>query len=108
MKGLSQEKIKDIPATVSDLDVIAHYRPDTWAEYRALAILIVSNWDNTYGRARLSGNTLTLITGGWSENEEVMSAVKRNKIFNIVCWDSSYRGGKVIYKLPTQKTFKKK
>jgi hypothetical protein len=43
------------------------------------------------------GRKLTLITGGWSGHEELISVLK-NSIFGLMYWDSSYRGGKHIFK----------
>lgn len=44
--------------------------------------------------------TLTYITGGWSGNEEVITALE-STMFHMLCWESSHRGGKHVYRVPT-------
>jgi len=43
------------------------------------------------------GNKLTLITGGWSGHEELIYILK-DSMFGLMYWNSSYRGGKHIFK----------
>lgn len=42
----------------------------------------------------------TLATGGWSENEELINALRDNTWFWSTCWHSSEKGGKHIFKMP--------
>ena len=72
-------------------------------DYRDFAKFIVNCWDNSCERATLHRNYLTLITGGWSDNEEVQILVDLNRKFGIVCWMKSERGGLTQYKLPKLK-----
>ena len=44
----------------------------------------------------------TLITGGWSGNEDIIGAMKNNIILHITYWKSSERGGKHIYQSLSQ------
>jgi hypothetical protein len=39
----------------------------------------------------------TLITGGWSGNEQIVYAMKQNMLLNCFYWFSSERGGKHVY-----------
>lgn len=39
----------------------------------------------------------TLVTGGWSGNEDVISALKANFVFYAMYWESSSRGGKHVF-----------
>jgi hypothetical protein len=36
-------------------------------------------------------------TGGWSGNEDIISAMEDNKVFWCMCWQSSERGGKHVF-----------
>lgn len=40
---------------------------------------------------------LYLVTGGWSGNEDILAALRRNKMISIICWQSSLRGGLHIF-----------
>lgn len=41
----------------------------------------------------------TLITGGWSGNEDIVAALRANVMFHVTCWRESHRGGKHIYEV---------
>ena len=47
----------------------------------------------------VDGDRLRLATGGWSGNEETMTALRKNFLFHGLCWQSSHRGGLHIYDL---------
>lgn len=49
------------------------------------------------------GNTYRLATGGWSGNEDIVSALRSNMMFWVLCWESSRRGGLHIFTLPSNK-----
>ncbi len=53
-----------------------------------------------YGKAKWSNKNkrLKLITGGWSGNEDIKSAMFEN-IFISICWQASIRGGVSIWNL---------
>ena len=59
---------------------------------------IISLWDGvgSYWWSR-DVNVLTLVTGGWSANEEVIMSL--NPIFHGLCWERSESGGKHVYVL---------
>lgn len=39
----------------------------------------------------------TLVTVGWSGNESIIAALHRNRMFHLLYWYSSDRGGKHVY-----------
>lgn len=43
-----------------------------------------------------------LSTGGWSGNEELISAMKSHQTFWMMYWVSSRRGGHHVFRIPTQ------
>ena len=45
---------------------------------------------------------LTLSTGGWSGNEEIIEALRNNFILWSLCWVQSRRGGHYILHLPRE------
>jgi len=43
-------------------------------------------------------------TGGWSGNEDVLTALKANAVFWALCWESSSVGGLHVFRLPDYPT----
>lgn len=62
--------------------------------------LVMLAWDNNFGYSKTwkyGGNTyLKLSTGGWSENESIISALHICK-FHTFYWDTERSGGQYIY-----------
>lgn len=58
-----------------------------------LVQLILDLWDNDYGSATYENGILELHTGGWSENEEVYSAIRQNFMFMSGYWTLELHGG---------------
>lgn len=52
---------------------------------------------------RSQGRNFTIATGGWSGNETLIQALRRNFVFWGVCWESSHRGGLYKFRLPEAK-----
>lgn len=69
---------------------------------RAFMGLVRSAWNHNMGfvsdeRHEQEGWTsFTLVTGGWSGNEDLVAALKRT-MFHSMFWHSSDRGGKHVY-----------
>jgi hypothetical protein len=62
-------------------------------------------WDENYGKIDWDleeGNLIQarFITGGWSENETIISAMMQNIILWGRCWVSSHRGGLYVFEEP--------
>lgn len=53
-----------------------------------------------YGRMYHMNGEWTLVTGGWSGCEEIISALQENHLFWSICWQSSVRGGLFTFKVP--------
>lgn len=54
-------------------------------------------WNTDFGDFVLENKELTLITGGWSGNEDIIASIPQ--MFNMVYWCFSERGGKHVYNL---------
>lgn len=64
-------------------------------------------WNMTYGNISIETKNittskpmkLTLVTGGWSGNEDIMRAICKNPYFDALYWQKSERGGLHEYKI---------
>lgn len=54
-------------------------------------------WDTRYGKYTHSGARYEFVTGGWSENEAIIRALKCNAMFMKQCFVSSERGGRHVF-----------
>lgn len=87
--------------TDETLDAIEAWQPDfdgsDGEPWDQLIQFCRDAWNMDYGTIRNEsdeGETLIcFVTGGWSSNEMVASAMMRNLMFRAMCWHSSYRGG---------------
>ena len=70
-------------------DYIKTYSKDTkgWLDFCEKC------FDKVAGTVRKDGGETTFITGGWSNNECVISAMQENYLMWGMCWYSSTRGG---------------
>jgi len=64
--------------------------------YHNLMAFVKSCW-HWHDNIIRKGNKYTLITGGWSGNEEIIAALKSNHLFWMLYWHSSTRGGRHIF-----------
>jgi len=96
--------VSDYP-TEADLLAIESWKFNRAKSYRNLAQFVCAIW-HWPERARLYGSWLQLHTGGWSGNEEIVSALKTT-MFWMLCWQKSERGGHYYFRLPVAKQFDK-
>lgn len=89
----------------SDLEKIKNWQFSDSKSYYDFANFIISLWKYE-DFISLKSRSFQLSTGGWSENEEIMTEIE-STIFQMVCWQSSRRGGHYVYELPDPKTFDK-
>ena len=78
-----------------------------YSNFEELTLFIQSiwNWGEDYARLgpwkeddhKTNYREFVLITGGWSGNEDILVALHNNKMFQMMCWYSSHRGGLHIY-----------
>ena len=73
-------------------------------QYDAVMDIVRDLWDYDYGQIiedhlvmSQPGIGHTLITGGWSGNEDILSALS-GSMFDMIHWYSSERGGKHVYR----------
>ena len=90
--------------TDETLDVIREW---PYGDYLALAEYAQKSWC-FYGELILTpvvtvhGDTATkmlCITGGWSGNESIIHALMDNFGFSTTCWESTHRGGLVVFEI---------
>jgi hypothetical protein len=66
---------------------------------------IYEAWNHDYGSINKhwlqckNVNQYTLITGGWSGNEDVLYSLHVNRLFDALYWQKSERGGKHVYEV---------
>ena len=79
--------------TDETLEIIKHWNYKE--HYFELMEFIAEYFNSGYGRCELRtiDNTFEVVTGGWSGNESIISALKSNTLFWLTCWKSSKRGG---------------
>lgn len=79
---------------------------ETWdgKDSQEMIAWIYEAWNHDYGDIQEkyinpAQTIYTLITGGWSGNEDVMSAIYKNRLFDALYWQKSERGGKHVYEV---------
>ena len=89
------DKIKYIHS--ESLEKISLWRGD-WVE---LLVFIKHLWTYDHYFKVTEDNVYFLSTGGWSGNEQIIEALRRNILFWSLCWMESRRGGHYKFKIPT-------
>lgn len=69
---------------ISDIEAMATYG----------TVRVIDTTDN-----EVAGKQVELVTGGWSENEQLIAEL-RMTTFHVMWWQSSHRGGLHVYFIP--------
>ena len=97
--------MSDYP-TEKELKFISNWASDSW-DFMPFMEFIESIWRMADWGFRKKGRLFWLSTGGWSGNEDILHAMRKNKnLFWIVCWQSSRRGGHYRFHVPKIKKSK--
>jgi len=86
-----------LPETVDDF-IAAKIKEWSPTDYNGLLRFVYDRWAHGYGKIRLNGVTLEFVTGGWSDNEFILGAM-RETFFWRNFWESSHRGGMVVFEI---------
>ena len=93
---------------MSNLDFIAAFNPFA-DDVSAFLDRVRDEYDEIYGKWTQEVNdkagdeefgtiTVVIVTGGWSENEDVVSAMLSNDYVSSLFYESWYRGGRFTFK----------
>lgn len=88
--------------TEKELKTIEKWSLDDW---EGLLAFIEPLWIH-YGRFTRKPRSLEMATGGWSGNESIMEALRKNMFF-MIAWESSHRGGLFKFNLSSLRRLKK-
>jgi len=86
---------KDGYPTAATLDAISNWPLE---DVGGLWQFIIKAWKYK-DYFRIKGHLLHLSTGGWSGNEDIISAMMRNTLVWYMCWKSSRKGGHHVFKI---------
>ncbi len=72
---------------------------DVFAHKQEFIDYLESLWsqDFNYNGAGYQDKLLRLSTGGWSGNEDIIQAMRKNTMFWLFAWEQSRRGGHYIF-----------
>jgi len=84
-----------------ELEEIKNWKPEGhWSgtePWLPILELVCGAWNHDMGKVVLEHQTATLITGGWSGNEDVLGALSDNFSAWSLLWIASFRGGKHVF-----------
>lgn len=78
-----------------ELDKIRIWETIDALKFSALMEYIKPLW--VYGWWEQKGNIYYISTGGWSGNEDIVTALQENQLFWMLYWQQSKRGGHYIF-----------
>lgn len=87
--------------TEEELRIISEW---SYYDFKGLMDYVKERWEYADdGYWKQDGNRYYLSTAGWSGNEDIIQALKKNFMFWNMCWYSSKRGGHYEFELPNLK-----
>lgn len=94
----------------TELQTIREWPLKSRADFAALFTYVHERWAFDYWQKEdatddVVGRRVTryeISTGGWSGNEDLLGAMRDNRIFWGCCWVQSRRGGHYIFELPVE------
>jgi len=89
-------RVEEYPSD-EDLTLIRNWK---MKHVTGLMDFVESLWSYADWGWKQKGRHYSISTGGWSGNESLIEALKKNQIFWAVCWYSSTRGGHYEFELP--------
>ena len=94
-----------MPVSDKTLEEIAVWPLVKYGDMSDWLMFCAIQWNTFYGSTKecveQGERIVEFITGGWSENEAILSAMRSNELLWIECWHSTYRGGR--YKFSVEK-----
>lgn len=85
------ELIRTWPLT--DVKALAEFVRDAWSDYGHLTL---APCKDVLGK---DATRMLCVTGGWSGNESIIEALMDNMPFRFMCWESTHRGGLVVFEI---------
>ena len=84
--------------TEEELQTIAEW---PYTDLKGLMDYVRERWEYAdVGYWKQEENTYYISTAGWSGNEEIIQALRKNHMFWTLCWYRSERGGHYKFVLP--------
>jgi hypothetical protein len=74
---------------------------DTTKDLKGLIVFLKEIWWTPEWGFVPRGNKLELHTAGWSGNESIIEFLQQNRMFWMMCWEQTRRGGHYLFDLKT-------
>ena len=79
------------------LDRLRNWQFNSMDDFHALIGELQKRFE-PYGRVWEEDGRVKVATGGWSDNEEMITALQGNFMFWAMFWESSHRGGLFVFR----------
>ena len=83
-----------------DLDKISSWEVKNFKEFRDIFEFVEKIWWQPDWGIHKYDKEYHISTGGWSGNEDIIEAMRKNYILWRMCWVQSRRGGHYVFELP--------